>query len=177
MKFFTAELLERYNSDDAATASAADAVWEAANERYVQHLRALEPELPEHLRAFNALLLHDAFVQALARNGHQLIMVLKKDIPPRDLVILCYDLVDEPILVPFARSPGDWQNLTRFDFDEFDRIQEGEDRVYTQAIVFVNGWELRLRFRDVQVTLAEPWVPANGKATAPLAPSAASRTA
>jgi len=176
MKFFTAELLERYNADDPATASAAGAEWEAASERYAQHLQVLEPELPAHLREFNALLLHDAVVQALARDGRQLIMVLKKDIPPQDLVILCYDLVDEPVVVPFARHPGDWQKPTRFDFDEFDRIQEGEGRVCTQAIVFANGWELRLRFRDVRVTLAEPWVPANGKATAPVAPPAASRT-
>src|SRR5687768_17839735 len=27
--------------------------------------------------------------------------------------------------------------------------------LYSQSIVFDNGWELRLRFRDVQVTLAE----------------------
>ena len=168
MRFFTPELLERYSSADPAIASAAEAEWEAVSERYAQHLRALESELPVHFREFNALLLHDAALLSLAREGSRLIMVLKKDIPPRDLVILRYDLAQEPVLVPFARQPREWQKPTCFDFDEFDQEQAGREAVSTQAIVFANGWELRLRFRDVQVTLAEPWVPANGQTAVPL---------
>jgi hypothetical protein len=169
MRFFTPELLERYSSTDPASASAAEAEWEAVNERYSEHLQALEPGLPAHLRAFNALLLHDAALLSLAREGSRLLMVLKKDIPPRDLVIVRYDMAEEPVLVPFARQPRDWQKPTCFDFDEFDREQDGREVVYTQGIVFANGWELRLRFRDVQVTLAEPWVPANGQTGVPSA--------
>jgi hypothetical protein len=108
---------------------------------------------------------------SLAREGGWLIMVLKKDIPPRDLVILRDELAEEPALVPFARHPRDWQKPTHFDFDEFDREQNGQEAVYTQAIVFANGWELQLRFRDVQMTLAEPGTPSNGQTAVPLAPA------
>jgi hypothetical protein len=176
MKFFTPELLDRYSSADPVTASAAEVEWESVNERYAQHLQALESELPAHLRDFNALLLHDASLLSLAREGGRLIMVLKKDIPPRDLVFLRYELTEEPVLVPFARSVRDWQQPTSFDFDEFDREQEERGTVYTQAIVFANGWELRLRFRDVQATLAEPWVPSNGQAAVPFTSPTASWT-
>ena len=176
MKFFTPDLLERYGSADPATASAAEAEWEAVSERYAEHLKRLEPELPVQLRQLSDLLLHDAALLSLAREGSRLIVVLRKDIPPRDLVILRYELAEEPVLVPFARQPRDWQKPTRFDFDELDRQGEGQDTVYTQSIVFANGWELQLRFRDVQVTLAEPWVPLNGRTAAPLASPTASST-
>jgi hypothetical protein len=158
MKFFTPELLTRYTSDDPAVAGAADAEWETANDRYGQLLQELEPELPANIREFNSLLLHDALVQSLARENGRLIMILKKDIPPREIVILRYELVDEPVLMPFEKNPRDWQKPTHFNFDEFDR----EQTIYTQCIVFSNGWELRLRFRDVHVTIAEPWIPTNG---------------
>lgn len=177
MKYFTPELLERFRSDDPDIPSAADAEWEAANERYGLHLQALEAQMPAHILEFNSLLLHDALVQPLARDKGRLIMVLKKEIPPRDLVILCYELEDEPVLVPFERNPRDWQKPARFDFDEFDRVQEGERTIYTQSIVFSNGWELQLRFRDVRVTLGEPWSPTNGTAPAPLAAPSISQTA
>jgi hypothetical protein len=162
MKFFTPDLLARYTSDDPAVAGAADAEWELANERYEQLLQNLEPKLPANIREFNSLLLHDALLQPLARENGRLIMILKKNIPPRELVILRYELEGEPVLVPFEHYPRDWQKPTHFNFDEFGREQVGERTVYTQSIVFCNGWELRLRFRDVQVTIAEPWLPAAG---------------
>jgi hypothetical protein len=172
MRFFTPDLLERYASDDPAVAGAADAEWEAVNGLYSRHIQALEPSLPPHIREFQSLLLHDAKVQSLARDKGRLILILKKDVPPRDLVLLAYDLEGEPVLLPFARRPRDWQEPTWFDFDEFDWIEEGGRVVYTQSIVFGNGWEMQLRFRDVQVTLAEPWTPTNGATS-----SAVSQTA
>src|SRR5262249_40139185 len=98
MKFFTPELIERYGSDDPAVARAAEAEWETVHARSVQHLQTIEAGMPPHLREFTSLLLHDATVQALARDKGRLVMVLKKDIPPRDLVILCYELTDEPVI-------------------------------------------------------------------------------
>jgi len=161
MRFFTADLLERYRSADPAIARAAETEWEAALTRYDQQAQTLEASMPAPLRAFTALLLHDAALQSLARDGTRLIVVLKKDIPPRELVILNYELEGEPVLVPFVRSPRDWQLPARFDFDEIDQVEEAGQRLYVQSIVFDNGWELRLRFRDVRLTLAEPWTPVN----------------
>ncbi len=89
-------------------------------------------------------------------------MVLRKDILPRDLVILSYQLEEEPVVAPFVRQPREWQLPARFDFDELERVKEGPRPLYVQSIVFDNGWELRLAFRDVHVTRAAPWSPVNG---------------
>ena len=76
--------------------------------------------------------------------------------PPRDLVILDYALEAEPILEPFAKAPRDWSGSTDVNFDEFDLIEDGERLLYTESIVFGNGWVMHLCFRDVRVTLADP---------------------
>jgi hypothetical protein len=160
MKFFTRELYEKSQSTDDAVLDAAEDEWEAALRRYEQHLQAIEPSLPAHLRAFNHLLLHDAMLQSIARQGDRLLLILHKDIPPRDLVILNYELDGEPVWEPFVLQPGGWSGMTEFNFDEFDVVQEAGRTLYTQEIVFGNGWLLRLRFRDVQVTMAQPIYPA-----------------
>lgn len=172
MRFFTPDLLERFKSSDPAIAGAADAEWETAHERYAEKMRQLEPTLPPHLREFNELLLHDASLQTLARDGNRLLMVLKKDVPPRDVVVLTYDLLDEPLLVPFEKQPREWQKPTRFDFDEFAQVQEGDRAVYLQSIVFANGWELRFRFQDVRITTAAPLAPTSDGGVIPVVPPA-----
>jgi len=146
----------------------AGAEWEAANERYEQHLRSIEPRLPPQIRAFNELLLHDAVVTSLARQGDKLILVLLKDLPPRDLVTLTYTLVAEPLLVQ-PNGPAEGRSrVLDFQFDEFDLIEDGGQQAYAQSIVFGNGWELALRFRDVDVSLAEPLYPLPGMTSASL---------
>jgi hypothetical protein len=175
MKFFTPELYERTRSTDEVALGAAEDEWEAALACYEQHLQAIEPRMPEHIRSFNALLLHDAVVQSVARQGDQLLLILRQDVPPRDLVILSYELIGESVLEPFVHDPRDWSTPAKFNFDEFDVVNEGDRPLYTQEIVFGNGWLLRLRFRDVQVTLAHPLYlaaqPSPALVGAPFAPS------
>jgi len=50
-------------------------------------------------------LLHDAVVSNIAREGDKLIMVLQKDIPPRDTVILTYSLIEDPVGRLNPRTP------------------------------------------------------------------------
>jgi Protein of unknown function (DUF4085) len=164
MKYFTRDLIERFGAPDDAVARKAEAEWEAANERYEQHLRSIEPKLPQHIRAFNELLLHDAVVTSLARQGDKLIMVLLKDIPPRDLVTLTYTLAEEPTIQRQDAACEQRTKVMDFQYDEFDLIEGGE-LVYYQSIVFGNGWEISIRFRDVQVALAEPLYPLPGIST------------
>lgn len=160
MKFFTRDLYRRCRSTDEAVLNAACEEWERANEDYERHLAAIEPMFPQHIREFATMLLHDANVQLIARQGNQLILVLNKDIPPRDLAILNYDLDGEPVVEPFADCPTDWNRPTTFDFDELDIEGKEEGKVYNQAIVFANGWLIRLRFRDVKATEAHSVYPA-----------------
>lgn len=160
MKFFTRDLYRRCRSTDEAVLNTAFEEWEQANEAYERYLSAIEPAFPLHIREFATLLLHDAKVQSIARQGNQLILVLHKDIPPRDLVILNYDLDGEPIVEPFTDAPSDWSQPTTFQFDEMEVVRDGEDKVYSQSIVFDNGWLMRLRFRDVRVMVAQSVYPA-----------------
>ena len=94
-------------------------------------------------------------------------MVLRQDIPPRDLVIVSYDLAGEPELKEFSRSASDWSRPTDFNFDELDVIDENGQTLYLQEIVFGNGWLLRLQFRDVNVTRAAPVYPIERGAAMP----------
>lgn len=156
MKYFTRDLIERYGSPDDAVARAAGEEWETVLERYEQRLRELEPELPEPVREFNGLRLHDADVCCMARRGDQFFMVLHKDVPPRDVVQLTYTLVEEPWIDPEALPAAGRSAVMQFLYDEFDVANEGGRKVYAQSILFSNGWELRLRFREVRVSLADP---------------------
>jgi hypothetical protein len=164
MKYFTRDLYRRCQSDDESVLDAACREWEQANERYDQHVQAIEARMSPHLREFTALLLHDARVQAIGQRDGRLLVVLHKDIPPRDLVVLDYQLEAEPVLEPFTDAPRDWSGQTDFQFDELD-VASDDPLVYSQAIVFGNGWLMRLLFRDVRVTLAEPVYPGHKKAT------------
>jgi hypothetical protein len=156
MKFYTRDLYRRCQSEDDAVLNVACEEWEQANEAYERHIQALMPQMAPQVREFADLLLHDAQVLAIGRHGQQLLMILHKDIPPRDVVILRYDLENEPAVEPFTDAPTDWSAPTDFLFDELNAVEQGDKWLYIQSIVFSNGWLMRLHFSDVQVTLAQP---------------------
>jgi hypothetical protein len=159
MKYFTPELYLRGQSADDAVVRAVEEAWEEASERYERHLRVIEPEMPEHVREFGNLLLHDADVYSIARRDSQLIMVLRKDAPPCDVVVLTYHLTEEPHLSK-GLFPKEYSSVgMQFLYDEMDLIKEGGRTVYAQSILFSNGWEMALRFSDVRVLLAQPVYP------------------
>lgn len=159
MRFFTRDLYRRCRSSDEAVLDVACEEWEAANEAYERHLKALTSEFPPSVRQLASLLLHDAKVQAIARQDALLILVLQKEIPPRELIILCYDLDDEPIIEPFAETPRDWTQPTTFDFDELDIVKDAKGTRYLQSLVFGNGWLMRLPFHDVGMSVAQTMYP------------------
>jgi hypothetical protein len=164
MKYFTRELMERYGSSDDAVADAAHEEWEAALERY---LASIERELPDHIREFNKLLLHDAIVWSIARQGNRLILVMRKDIPPRDVVILTYSLTEEPVIDDKEAGPPEQRGAVMdFQYDELELVREHGSKSYAQSIVFGNGWEMTPRFSDVQVALVEPIYPVSEAMTA-----------
>ena len=178
MKYFTRDLIEHYGClDDEAVFRSAEAEWEARLARYEAGLKSIEPELPEHIRVFTRLLLHDAIVWSIARQGEKLIMVLRKDVPPKDVVILTYTLIEEPVIDRDALSPDYRGEVMDYKYDEFELIRDCGQRTYAQSILFGNGWEMSLRFSDVQVSLAQlvyplpgtVFVPASAPAVAPSA--------
>jgi hypothetical protein len=167
MRYFTPELITRLNSPDEVVVNAAEAEWDRRLEEYEEELRRIEPELPGHVREFSDLLLHDARVYSLARRGDQLILVLHKDAPPRDLVIVNYTLAGEPVIDKEAPPANLRSQVMDFDYDEFGLTREGERAVFTQSILFSNGWEVRLRFHDVRFVLADPLFTPGGSCALP----------
>jgi hypothetical protein len=167
MRFFTRELFERRQSEDDVVLEASEEEWECALDAYDRHLQAMAGRLPAHIRQFQELLLHDALVLSIGRQGNRLIMILRQHIPPRDLVIASYDLEGEPVLEKFSRNARDWSRQTDFNFDEFDVIDQNGQTLYLQEIVFSNGWLLRLRIRDLSVTRAAPVYPIEHGAAVP----------
>jgi hypothetical protein len=177
MKYFTPSLIERYGSLDTSVADAADAEWEDALARYDSYLQGLDPELPQHIREFSRLLLHGAIVWSIARQRDKLIMVMRKDVPPQDTVILAYTLVGEPVINKEALSPEHRASVMAYQYDEFERIEEGGQEFYSQSIILANGWEMSLRFSDVQVTLAEPVYPLGNTMFVPVPVPVAAKSA
>src|ERR1043166_6542734 len=177
MKYFSRELTERYGSTDDAVARAADAEWEAALERYQSYLASIENELPQHIRDFNNLLLHDAVVWSIARHANSLTMVLRKDIPPRDVVVLTYTLTADPVIEKEALPTDHRGDVMDFQYDEFELVQQNVRPTYQQSIMFGNGWEMTLQFADVRVTLAEPIYPLAGTVLVPVSEGAVARSA
>jgi hypothetical protein len=159
MNYFTPDLLVRLQVRDPAAMNDADAEWEAAEQRYEQRLQELGPAIDPLLRRFEDVLLHDATVWSISRHDDHFVIILRKDIPPRDVVILTYMLVAEPILVRDALPPQFRSQVMQFQYDEFDVEQEAGQSHFTHRILFSNGWEIRLAFRDLQVTLAQPIYP------------------
>jgi hypothetical protein len=163
MKFFTPDLhvrMQDFTSD--AAMNAADAASEAASAAYDRHLEEIEPEMPDCYRQFDGLLLHDAQVWTMAWRGDYFYLVLHKDIPPRDVVMLTYTLTRPPFIKRDVFPALYRSNVMAFMYDEFDLVREGEDRIVVQSILFANGWEVRLHFRAVEVVRAEPLYPPPG---------------
>jgi len=161
VNYFTPELVVRLQDHDPAAMDAADAAWEAAEQRYEQRLAEIGPIIDPILKRFEDVLLHDATVEIISRRDDQFVIVLLKDIPPRDLVTLTYTLVAEPILVHDALPPHLRSRVMQFQYDEFDVEQKDGQAHFLHRILFSNGWEVRLPFREIQVTLAQPIYPSS----------------
>ncbi len=159
MKYFTPELFSRLQNFDPGAMDAADADWEAAEARYEDRLRELGPAVAPVLKRFEDVLLHDATVESISRRDDQFVIVLHKDVPPRDVVTLTYTLAGEPFIDRNALPPELRSQVMQFQYDEFDVERRGDLTYWTHSILFSNGWELRLPCRDVQVTLAQPIYP------------------
>ena len=156
MKYFTPDLIARLDAPEAAVADAADAEWDRRLEEYEERLSRWMPKLPEHMRAFNELLLHDARVSSMGQYGDRFVLVLLKGIPPRDLVTLTYTLAEAPAIDKEALPPGLRSPVMDYQYNEFAVVRDGDDPLYEESILFGNGWEVRLRFGDINVSIGEP---------------------
>ena len=173
MKYFTRELIERFGSLDDAIADAADAEWEGAIDRHENQLEAIRARLPASLRyLWDNFYLHDADVLAMGRQGQTFVIVLRLDVPPRDLVILNYHLVEEPIINTEALPPEARCNYIQWMYDEIGWV-EGTQAFATHTILFCNGWEVELHLHDLEVNAAQTLFPLPATPSLPAIPQSA----
>jgi hypothetical protein len=178
MKYFTKNLIERYGSPDDRVAHAADDEWEIATDRYEAYLQTIRPDMPEPVRQLlDGFYFHDARVLSMGRRDETFVISLQLDVPPKELLTLTYTLVGPPDVnkEPFddgQSTPAPW-----WLYEEIEQVGTGDRKHFIHSILFSNGWEISLPFRDVQVSRAEPVYPLPATAfvpasTAAVAPSA-----
>ena len=181
MKFFTPDLLERFGSEDERVALAAQEELEQRSEQYAQHLRAIEGKLPPRFRELQQqFYLHDARVvsplfpwpvdvpwplhpemlwpagQALPEPWPSFWLALQLDTPPREFLVLHYRFVRVEETRRRRAPRGDTCPYLEWQHDEVE-IAPGQDgHELWHSILFTNGFELGLRFRDFDFATLKP---------------------
>jgi hypothetical protein len=186
MKFFTPDLLERFGSEDDRVALAAQEELEQRSEQYARHLHDIEPKLPARFREMQQrFYLHDARVvgpwfpdlpdalswlhlvmpglpigwrppAADAGRWPSFWLAVQLDTPPREFLVLHYRsvLIEETRRRRPLRDEGcpylEWQ------YDEVELVPTQEGSEFCHAILFTNGFELRLRFNDFDFATLKP---------------------
>jgi hypothetical protein len=160
MNYFTPEryLALQQRGDDAM--DAADAAWEEAVERYDAYLQTIRPEMPESVRELlDGFSLHDARVLSMGRRGDTFVISLQLEAPPNELLTITYMLAAAPEvkqdLFPWATTGATPAWL----YEEIELIRERERSHFVHSILFSNGWEARLPFREVHLATAYPTFP------------------
>lgn len=174
MKFFTPELYVRGQSSDPAVLDAHEREWDEACDRYAAYLETVRPEMPPGVRRIDeSYYLHDARVRSIGRQGQSLVMVLQLDTPPHTLLTFTFDLAGEYTINKAAvpeecRSP---ESAVEWMYEEWEKGADDPD-VWLLRVLFSNGWEVRIPFRDVRVQEAEAVlpVPPDGSPAAPGTP-------
>jgi hypothetical protein len=178
MRYFTPELylrLQDFSSDKAM--GAADRAWDEAVRRYRRLLRRVLPELPRGLRSLvEDFYLHDAEVLSMGRKGQTFVMVLRLDVPPRELLVLTYRLTGEAVINAAAFAPQGDSGPAQWMYDEVVPVR-GNSPHWSHSILLSNGWEVRLRVSDVEVVRTDTVYPAPGTILVPVSTSAVSQSA
>jgi hypothetical protein len=161
MKYFTREryLALQERGDEAM--DAADAAWAEAVARYEAYLQTIRPEMPETVRELvDGFDLHDARVLSMGRRGDTFVISLQLDVPPSELLTVTYTLAGAPDinqdLFPWAKAGA----VPAWLYEEIELVRKGERSHFVHSILFSNGWEVRLPFREVRVATAYPTLPA-----------------
>lgn len=160
MNYFTREryLALQERGDDAM--DAADAAWDEAVECYEAYLQTIRPEMPESVRELlDGFALHDARVLSMGRRGDAFVISLQLDVPPNELLTITYTLAAAPEikreLFPWVAAGARPAWL----YEEIEMVREGERSYFVHSILFSNGWEARLPFREVHLATAYPTFP------------------
>jgi hypothetical protein len=160
MKYFTPDLYVRLQNREPDAMDAADSDWEAATQRYDDYLQSILPELSLPIRQLlEGYYLHDAEVLSAGRQGDCFVIVLQLDVPPNDLLSITYTLIAEP-RIDRSALPAEYRSpRMTWQYEELEVCGSGEARHYRQAILFSNGWEIQVPFREVRLVSVQPIYP------------------
>ena len=164
MKYFTADLLSHYGADDPAIYNPAMEAWEQACERYASYIESIKVHMTPGLRHIEeSYSLHDAKIQAMGKQGRAFVITLQLDNPPHSLVTFTFSLLDEPVINTSALPPElcSTGHVIEWQYDELELVP-GEPPSWSWALLFSNGWEVKLSFADVQVQELQAVIPVPG---------------
>src|SRR5262249_38497567 len=92
--------------------------------------------------------LHDAELISMGQNGQAFVLVLRLETPPRELLVLHYQLHRAAVIRKHADLDRGHEGKITWMYDEIG-LGRGQ-AVATHDILFSNGWEVRLSLRDVK---------------------------
>lgn len=141
MKYFTADLYERFNSRDVDVADRADDQWKKAEVRYEARLQRIRGSLPAVVRELaDKLCLHDAEVMAIGETRGRASIVAKQ----RDkLYWLSYGLTSK------VESKGPRRSTTFFGgpaYWLYDEVDMPAADHFVHRILLRDGREITLKF-------------------------------
>jgi hypothetical protein len=162
MKYFTPErYLSLGNLDDEQRFLAAQQQWEEAIAGYRAQLQRIRKELPRGLwRLIESVYLHDARVLTMHQIDQAFFIILQPLSAPAHLIVLGYDLVEEPMIEQHVLPPERCREPIEWLYDELDLDRPEGPRglpappgnpTIRHDILLSNGWEVRLRFRSAWV--------------------------
>jgi hypothetical protein len=176
MKYFTADLLHRFGSEEPSRSSAGLEEWERTCEHYNAYLDSVKGVMSSGLKQIiDRYYLHDAKVLGMGKQGPFFVVMLQLDTPPHLLLALTISLTSEPTTNP-AALPAELCStgqLVEWQYDEIELV-DSESQLWSWSILLSNGWEVVLSFRDVQVHEVQAWIPAPRNGDMIAAPSAQS---
>jgi hypothetical protein len=159
MKYFTADLLRRFESQDDAVFVAAHDAWDQAIVRWQRRWHKIKDAFPETVRRFEAdhVCLHDAQLLRMGREGSTFIMVLEKESPLRDLVILTFTLDGEPKVKETTLADARGTAVATWRYEEWDL--DRQQRCWFEVLLS-NGWSVKLPFAEFQYVVVPQVFPA-----------------
>jgi nitrogen fixation protein len=155
MRYFTPELYLRNQSEDDSVLNQVEKEWEGNVDRYQAYIDQTRPALPAGvLTLLDHFALHGAAVLAMGRDGESFVIVLQLD-PAYAVLVLSYRLVREASINRAAFGTEGPPGQAHWLYDEWQLVAE-EPPLYGHSILLSNGWEIELRFRDLQVSAVQP---------------------
>jgi hypothetical protein len=152
MKFYTAEMVNRWNEDVQGTnKDVYDREWEEAQDAYDKHIQSITDDLSYSVRKFTDAVLHDETLISVpkvnnfgAGDEFTVVTVSKRD----GLLHVVTWVLDEIPKLKFNDGKG-FDLKDRMGVWLYDEVGINGEGKYTHNVLFSNGMELAVVFRDM----------------------------